>query len=296
MIPFTDIALIVGAAATIGIAMRDEGRRAQFVRWSTELNLNLRPLGEPRLVRAAVRAARADGRPTLNSFLLANDIMCEVCPDDLAELQPLETIIARDVTEAVAYETDGRAVLTGPVRFRMRANPALATGQVRMRARVHAQSTLDAWPAGHSAAASVPPMREHAGLRTRADWDVRSGGRRTVADSPGVATRRLIHIIIKVSGKPTRIVTLEEGQRRIGRGSDNDVRIDDPSISEAHAELAITRTQTFIRDLGSTNGLSVTNGVNHRSGFFLNDGAAVRLSRSVSLIFSDEEASGPVSQ
>lgn len=40
---------------------------------------------------------------------------------------------------------------------------------------------------------------------------------------------------------------------RIGRGSDADLRIDDPSVSRGHAEIALS-TPAVIRDLNSTNG------------------------------------------
>ena len=47
----------------------------------------------------------------------------------------------------------------------------------------------------------------------------------------------------------------------IGRGSEADLRINDPGISRRHAEFVVTGTgpaQTIvIRDLGSTNGIAV---------------------------------------
>ena len=62
---------------------------------------------------------------------------------------------------------------------------------------------------------------------------------------------------------------------RIGRGSDADLRIDDPGISRNHAELRRSGGDVTIVDLGSTNGI-VINGrrVDQER---LRDGAEVRL-------------------
>jgi hypothetical protein len=43
---------------------------------------------------------------------------------------------------------------------------------------------------------------------------------------------------------------------RLGRGADVDIRLDDPSVSRAHAEITVG-TPASIRDLGSTNGTFV---------------------------------------
>lgn len=62
---------------------------------------------------------------------------------------------------------------------------------------------------------------------------------------------------------------------RIGRGTDTDLRIDDPGISRHHAELRRSGGDVTIADLGSTNGV-VVNGrrVDEQR---LRDGAQVRL-------------------
>ena len=43
---------------------------------------------------------------------------------------------------------------------------------------------------------------------------------------------------------------------RLGRGTDVDIRIDDPGVSRHHAEITLG-TDVTIRDLGSTNGTLV---------------------------------------
>jgi len=48
---------------------------------------------------------------------------------------------------------------------------------------------------------------------------------------------------------------------RIGRGADADIRVDDPDISRIHAELLVRHehdyTRVYVRDLGSTNGMTL---------------------------------------
>jgi hypothetical protein len=43
---------------------------------------------------------------------------------------------------------------------------------------------------------------------------------------------------------------------RLGRGTDVDIRIDDPGVSRHHAEITLG-TDVILRDLGSTNGTLV---------------------------------------
>ncbi|MBS2546261.1 FHA domain-containing protein [Catenulispora sp. NL8] len=48
---------------------------------------------------------------------------------------------------------------------------------------------------------------------------------------------------------------------RVGRGADADIRVDDPDISRIHAELLVRHeheyTRVYVRDLGSTNGMTL---------------------------------------
>ena len=57
-----------------------------------------------------------------------------------------------------------------------------------------------------------------------------------------------VHGVRQPIGKPRTI---------LGRGSDADLRIDDPGISRRHAEIVLRGDGATIRDLGSTNGTYV---------------------------------------
>jgi hypothetical protein len=59
-------------------------------------------------------------------------------------------------------------------------------------------------------------------------------------------------------GLPTaRQVELKQGSNFVGRGSNNDVRFEDPSVSGSHCEIVVKGASAVIRDLGSTNGTFV---------------------------------------
>ena len=50
---------------------------------------------------------------------------------------------------------------------------------------------------------------------------------------------------------------LEHGTLRIGRSKDNDLRIDDPTVSGHHAQIVTVFDSSYVEDLGSTNGTFV---------------------------------------
>ena len=50
---------------------------------------------------------------------------------------------------------------------------------------------------------------------------------------------------------------LEQGTLSIGRNQDNDVHIDDPTVSGHHAQIVTVFDSSYIEDLGSTNGTFV---------------------------------------
>ncbi|MFN8159338.1 MAG: DUF3662 and FHA domain-containing protein [Candidatus Nanopelagicales bacterium] len=74
------------------------------------------------------------------------------------------------------------------------------------------------------------------------------GARVPAAPPEGVGQPRLV--VDGVAHPLTRAVT------RIGRGTDVDLRVDDPGVSRHHAEILLGR-EVVLRDLGSTNGTYV---------------------------------------
>ncbi|MEZ4623912.1 MAG: FHA domain-containing protein [Thermomicrobiales bacterium] len=68
------------------------------------------------------------------------------------------------------------------------------------------------------------------------------------------------------------------GETFLGRGSGNDIYIEDPFISSEHARIIVEPDRTIFVDLGSTNGSRV-NGEDVRSPVTLFDGDVVQLGR-----------------
>jgi hypothetical protein len=61
-------------------------------------------------------------------------------------------------------------------------------------------------------------------------------------------------------GKPNAWeIRLKPGANSIGRGSGNDFKIDDPSVSMSHCQIVVSDVGAVIKDLGSTNGTHIDN-------------------------------------
>lgn len=52
----------------------------------------------------------------------------------------------------------------------------------------------------------------------------------------------------------TRYIKLSFGELKIGRASDNDVRITDPTVSSHHARIFTYLNSSYVEDLQSSNG------------------------------------------
>jgi pSer/pThr/pTyr-binding forkhead associated (FHA) protein len=79
--------------------------------------------------------------------------------------------------------------------------------------------------------------------------------------------------------EPGRQVVLEAGETTIGRGAENRLVLPSPAVSNVHASIAAHDGQFWIRDLHSTNGVSVNGaaiGVNEPRA--LSNGDAIRVS------------------
>jgi pSer/pThr/pTyr-binding forkhead associated (FHA) protein len=71
-------------------------------------------------------------------------------------------------------------------------------------------------------------------------------------------------LVLMVDDVATQAFRVEEGTIRIGRTPDNDIFIDDASVSSQHAEIVVQQDPALgafrdylLKDLGSTNGTKV---------------------------------------
>jgi hypothetical protein len=159
---------------------------------------------------------------TRDRVLAPNVFVVELSPTDHDRLAQFSGTLADELGRLVEeHIAEQRYTLTGPLDISFVEADDLGTGRFRVRS---------------SANASVTPV---------------SGQRMTET------AIRASDVVIEVNGmrhplRPPGIV--------IGRGSESDLRINDPGISRQHAQIAIGsdpagETIVAIRDLGSTNGV-----------------------------------------
>jgi ABC-type multidrug transport system ATPase subunit/pSer/pThr/pTyr-binding forkhead associated (FHA) protein len=110
-----------------------------------------------------------------------------------------------------------------------------------------------------------------------------------------IATRTLRHpwLTVAIPGRPPRDAVLAGERVAVGRGAENDLVLDFPTVSTRHAAVISRGTGWRIEDLGSTNGTFV-NGRRLEKPHDLRDGDIVRIGdgsgNSVALAYHEEGA------
>jgi hypothetical protein len=169
--------------------------------------------------------------------LVPNEFIVELSEHDHDRLAVYADTLGRELTDMVREHAEEQHYsFVGPVTLTFECHDDLATGMFRVR--------------GEAKAGVVP---------------------RYAADTQA-AQRVGATAYVEVAGNRhhlTRPVTT------VGRGSDADLRIDDPGVSRRHAEIRVSNVAAEIMDLGSTNG-TIVDGRRVRSAA-LADGSTIRL-------------------
>jgi hypothetical protein len=179
--------------------------------------------------------------------LAPNSFHVELSPADHARLAPYSSTLAEELTDMLRdYAQDQAYVFTGPVDISFDQGDDLTTGRFRVRSAAQAKVTPAA--GGHGVSehdAHRPAAPASSGLH-------RPGGGTAVRGS---------QVVLEVNGThqaltPPGIV--------VGRGTEADLRINDPGVSRRHAEIRVQPrdpesrdTGVSVVDLGSTNGMLV---------------------------------------
>ncbi len=158
-------------------------------------------------------------------MLVPNDFTVELSPTDYSRLTPFGDTLSTELATLVQeHVTEQRYTLAGPLSIAFAEKAELGTGRFRVRSRTNASVT------------PVPGQRVTETAVRRSDVVLEVNGLRHPLTPPGVV---------------------------VGRGTDADLRIDDPGISRRHAEIKVHEsggnTTVTVTDLGSTNGV-VLNG------------------------------------
>ena len=161
-----------------------------------------------------------------NRRLVPNQFHVELSPQDHERLSPYSSTLAQELTEMLREHAQEQSyVFTGPISIEFQEREDLTTGRFRVRS---------------SALAKVTPVSD-----------------RSVTDT---AVRRA-KVVLEVNGMKH---PLEPPGIVIGRGTEADLRINDPGISRRHIEIRVHpgspgtgHPAVSVVDLGSTNGMLV---------------------------------------
>jgi hypothetical protein len=225
----------------MGFLQRFENRLEQGV--STVFAKAFRSAVQPVEVAAALQREVDNSAQILSRDrrLVPNRFQVELSPADHERLAPYSSTLAEELTEMLQDHAHEQSyVFTGPVSIDFERSEDLTTGRFRVRS---------------SALAKVTPASD-----------------RSVSDT---AVRRA-PVVLEVNGMRH---PLEAPGIVIGRGTEADLRINDPGVSRRHAELRVGAgdrgTTVTAVDLGSTNGMLVNGSKVDRAD--LGDGDTVKI-------------------
>jgi len=186
--------------------------------------------------------------------VVPNVFVVELAPVDHERLGVYQSTLCGELADLVReYCTEQNYSLTGPVEVIFSLDEELDTGVFRVRSEARA-----------GVVSVVEPMEQP---------PIQVGGTHTGGTHTSTAPPVQPRLVIAGKSYPLNIAVT-----RIGRGTDVDIRIDDPGVSRHHAEITMGADVT-LRDLDSTNG-TYLDGVAVRV-TTLYDGAEVRLGTTV---------------
>jgi hypothetical protein len=162
--------------------------------------------------------------------LVPNEFKVGLSEHDYDRLTPYSKTLNSEITpQILTYAADKGYILNGPLTIEYVLDPALPIGRFSVTsAAVAGVASAAAEAGGHGAAPFAPNRQRVTGLV------VEVNGVRHPLTPPGLT---------------------------IGRGTDADLRINDPGISRLHARINVIETDAGtnlnVEDLGSTNGITV---------------------------------------
>ena len=164
--------------------------------------------------------------------LVPNDFTVGLSSHDHDKLAPYAATLTRELGDELrTHATDRGYVFSGPIRIDLELDARLPTGRFTVSSQAVAGVAVPDGPAPSSARPPSAPSPDGRGRAGELVLEV--NGMRHPLAPPGLV---------------------------IGRGSEADLRINDPGISRRHAEIRVgqsTDGTIDIVDLGSTNGITV---------------------------------------
>jgi len=242
----------------MGMLQRFENRLEQMV--SGAFAKAFRSAVQPVEVAAALQREIDNSAQILsrNRRLVPNQFHVELSPQDHERLAPYSSTLTQELTEMLRDHADEQSYLfTGPISINFDERSDLSTGRFRVRSAALAKVT----PASEGSVTDTAVRRANVVLEVN--------GMRHPLDPPGIV---------------------------VGRGTDADLRINDPGVSRRHAEIRVhandrTGTQVSVVDLGSTNGMLVNGSKAQQA--TLDDGATIKIGNTMMTVrFLSQSAAG----
>ncbi|MCE1175024.1 MAG: FHA domain-containing protein [Propionibacteriales bacterium] len=196
--------------------------------------------------------------------LVPNEFTIGLSSHDFARLTPYsKTLNAEIAPQLLNYAADKGYIFNGPVSIDYRMEESLPIGRFTI------TSAAVAGVDGAAAPASAYP----------------SGPTAPGAEPPAPVRQRTTGLVVEVNG--VRHPLTAPGLT-IGRGTDADLRINDPGVSRLHARINVIEsgsgTSLNIEDLGSTNGITVDGARTRQAP--LNNGSRIDIGNTTMLITS----------
>ena len=218
--------------------------------------------------------------------MVPNDFTVELGDHDYERLTTYAAPLSAELADLVQeHGRDQRYMFVGPVEVKFERAPDLATGMFRIRSQALAGvvqmpgpgagygSPAAGYPPQYGAPPGYPPVPPAMGIDGMGGVPPQPqpamGGYPPPGPPMGGPVAPSFWVEINGVRHPlTRPVT------SMGRGTDVDLRVDDPSVSRRHAEIR-TGMPSVISDLGSTNGIVVDD--QHVRQAQLRDGSVIHL-------------------
>ncbi|RKS80334.1 type III secretion system (T3SS) inner membrane Yop/YscD-like protein [Motilibacter peucedani] len=243
---------------------------------------------KPVEIAAALQREADDKAQVLSRerVMVPNSYVVELSPRDSERLDPWSEPLRAELAAMVAEHAEAQGYSpTGRVGVEFERHDDLDTGMFRVRSRADAAPP----PVRVEARRAPAPAPAPAG----AAWSEQE--RRPPAPVPRGADATVVQRVARTPEPWLEVegarVPLRQGVTVIGRGSEADLRLDDPGVSRRHASLQVAGSRARLLDLGSTNGTIVA-GQRVRD-TDLRDGDTVVLGRSTVVFHSDAVALRP---
>ncbi len=213
--------------------------------------------------------------------LVPNEFVVGLSEHDYDKLTPYsKTLIAELAGELKTHARDMGYVFSGPIRIHFDQNTSLPTGRFTVASEAVAGMTpaADRQPPTRPSPRSAPSAQSAASAQSASSaqsapaWSAPSAYSAASGQSAGSAysarsAESASDNLFRPTSSRSELVLEVNGLRHplappgfvIGRGTDADLRINDPGISRLHAEVKVHPASgaAEIVDLGSTNGITV---------------------------------------